>query len=74
MTREGGRNDEGGSGKTEGCGPGHWCRWRRDTRGKRGYDGSWGAGMAEVASAGVTVAGAGVMAAAGVGVTEPGRV
>ena len=32
---------------TEGGGAGRLERWRRDTRGKRGYDGSGGAGMTD---------------------------
>ena len=52
-----GRGSAGGAGKEKGGG---WCWSRRDTRGKRGYDGevkrgydgSWGAGVAELGARG----------------------
>ena len=50
------RNDRIG----RGGGRGARCRARRDTRGKRGYDGSGRAGMTELFRAGVREAGAGL--------------
>ena len=68
MTEEGARGDGVGGGLGLGC-----CL-RRDTRGKRGYDGFWGAGVTE-ASAVVWGLGAvrGEIPAASAGMTVWGR-
>ena len=49
-----------------------WCCARRDTRGKRGYDGDGGAGMTEMARAGVTGEGAEAAPVAACATSVPG--